>query len=138
MKKRVPLSQIMSKELVMLNPKQTLYDAEKLFEMYGIRHIPVTEGKRLLGVLSKSDMLRISYSELADDEQSVDSMVYDAFTIPQVMTKNLITLKPDDTIKEAAEVFSQNSFHSIPVVENGELMGMITTTDLINYFLEQY
>lgn len=44
MKQRVPVSQIMTKELVTLNPTQTLYDAEKLFKTHNIRHIPVVEG----------------------------------------------------------------------------------------------
>lgn len=138
MKKRVPLSQIMSKNLVTVSPNQTLYEADELFTKHGIRHIPVTEGDKLLGVISKSDILRISYSELADDEESVESLLFDAYTIPQVMTKTPVTLNSDDTVREAAELFSRMSFHSIPVVDGTKLVGMVTTTDLIDYLLEQY
>ena len=60
------------------------------------------------------------------------------FTIEQVMAKNLITVQATSTIKEVAEILSKNEFHALPVVDNGTLVGIITTTDLINYLLEQF
>lgn len=138
MKQRVPVTQIMSKELVSLNPSQSLYDAERLFNKHSIRHIPVVEGERMVGVISRSDLLRISFADLTENEESVESVVYDMYTIPQVMTKVPVTVESNTTIKEVAEILSRQSFHSIPVVENGKLVGIVTTTDLINYLLEQY
>lgn len=137
MKQRVPVSQIMSKKLITLNPTQSLYDAEKLFKEYNIRHIPVTEGDHLLGVLSYSDLLKISYADLNENEE-ISSVVYDMYSIPQVMAKDLITVTTETSIKEVAEILSRQSFHSIPVLEDGKLKGLVTTTDLINYLLEQY
>lgn len=138
MKQRVPVSQIMTKELVVLNPTQSLYDAEKLFNKHSIRHIPVVEGDRVVGVISRSDLLRISYADLNENEETVDSVVYDMYTLPQVMTRVPVTVESNTTIKEVAEILSKQSFHSIPVVEEGKLVGIVTTTDLINYLLEQY
>ncbi len=138
MKQRVPVSQIMTKELIMLNPTQSLYDAEKLFNKHSIRHIPVVEGERIVGVISRSDLLRISFSDLTEDEEGVDSVVYDMYTIPQVMTRIPVTVESDTTVKEVAEILAKQSFHSIPVVDNGKLVGIVTTTDLINYLLDQY
>lgn len=138
MKKRVPVTEIMTKDLVKLNPTQSLYDAEKLFNKHSIRHIPVVEGDRVVGVISRSDLLRISYADLNENEETVDSVVYDMYTLPQVMTRVPVTVESDTTIKEVAEILSKQSFHSIPVVEQGKLVGIVTTTDLINYLLEQY
>ncbi|MDX9705381.1 MAG: CBS domain-containing protein [Weeksellaceae bacterium] len=138
MKQRVPVAQIMSKDLVVLTPTQSLYDAERLFNKHNIRHIPVVESERIVGVISRSDLLRISYSNLTADEESVESLIYDSYTIPQVMTRIPVTISSDRTVKEAAEILSQHSFHSIPVVDGERLVGIITTTDLLNYLLEQY
>jgi acetoin utilization protein AcuB len=138
MKQRVPVSQIMTKDLVVLNPTQSLYDAEKLFNKHSIRHIPVVEGDRVVGVISRSDLLRISYADLNENEETVDSVVYDMYTLPQVMTRVPVMVESNTTIKEVAEILSKQSFHSIPVVEQGKLVGIVTTTDLINYLLEQY
>lgn len=139
MKQRVPVSQIMTKNLETLTTNQSLYEAENLFKKHNIRHIPVVEGKSIVGVLSYSDLLKISYADVTDGEEAVEAVVYDMFTIPQVMAKVLLTVTADTTVKEVIEILAKQTFHSLPVVENGtELVGIVTTTDLLNYFLEQY
>ncbi len=138
MKHRVPVSQIMTKDVVKLTTKNTLFDAEKLFKEHNIRHLPVVSGNQLIGILSYSDLLRISFSELSDNEEKVDTTVYNAYTIEQVMAKNPVGVSPDQTVRDVTEILTKQSFHSLPVVENGELKGVITTTDLLKYFLEQY
>ncbi|PUB27499.1 CBS domain protein [Elizabethkingia sp. YR214] len=142
MKQRVPVSQIMSKELITLNPKESLYEAEKLFKKNNIRHIPVVENLKLLGMLSYSDLLKISYADVDDSDEaegtSVSTVVYDMFSIPQIMTKAPLTVNTETTIKEVVEILAQQSFHSIPVVDHDEIKGIVTTTDILNYLLEQY
>jgi CBS domain protein len=75
---------------------------------------------------------------MTDGEEEVTSVVYDMYTIPQIMAKSPLTVDASTSIKEVAEILSQQSFHSIPVVENGKLVGLVTTTDLVKYLLEQY
>ena len=133
-----PVSQIMTKDVVKLTTKNTLFDAEKLFKEHNIRHLPVVSGNQLIGILSYSDLLRISFSELSDNEEKVDTTVYNAYTIEQVMAKNPVGVSPDQTVRDVTEILAKQSFHSLPVVEKGELKGVITTTDLLKYFLEQY
>src|SRR5690554_6084646 len=120
MKKRVPISQIMSTRLITITPSQSLYEAEALFKKHTIRHIPVVEGKKLLGVLSYSDLLRISFADLTDDEERVEAVVYDMFTVPQVMAKVPVTVNPETTIKEVIEILAKQTFHSLPVVRSEE------------------
>ena len=138
MKQRVPVSQIMTKELVTLNTTQSLYDAERLFKEYNIRHIPVVEGDKILGVLSYSDLLRISFADVTEGEEDVSSVVYDMYTIPQIMAKAPITVQASTNMKEVAEILATQSFHSIPVLDGEKLVDIVTTTDLIKYLLEQY
>ncbi|MGG8498122.1 CBS domain-containing protein [Tenacibaculum sp. TC6] len=139
MKKRTPVSVIMTKNVITLNKADDLTAAEKLFKENNIRHIPVVSGKAVVGMLSYTDLLRISFADAIDeDENEVDTVVYNMFTIEQVMAKNLITVSPTNTIKEVAEILSKKEFHALPVVENGELVGIVTTTDLIYYLLEQF
>ena len=91
MRQRVPVSQIMSKELVTLTPDQSLYEAECLFKKHRIRHIPVVESDKLIGIVSYSDLLRISFANMTDGEEEVTSVVYDMYTIPQIMAKTPLT-----------------------------------------------
>lgn len=137
MKQRVPVSQIMSKELITLTPKDSLYDAEKLFKQYNIRHLPIVEDKKLVGVVSYSDLLKISYADV-NEEDDIETVVYDLYSIPQLMAKSPVTVSSDTNIKDVTETLANHTFHSIPVVDDGELVGIVTTTDLLKYFIDQY
>jgi CBS domain-containing protein len=137
MKNRTPISTIMSTNLVTLSVTDTLETAENLFKNHNIRHIPVVNNAKLVGMLSYSDLLRISFADVTNDEQNVDSFVYDMFTIQQVMAKNITTVSTDSTIKEVAKIFAEREFHALPVVDEGVLEGIITTTDLSLYLLTE-
>ncbi|NND64043.1 MAG: CBS domain-containing protein [Flavobacteriaceae bacterium] len=139
MKQRTPVSSIMTKDVITLNHTDSLDKAESLFKSEKIRHIPVVSGKAIIGMLSYTDLLRISFADAVTTEDDyVDTSVYNLFTIEQVMAKNLMSVTPSTTIKETAEILAEREFHAIPVVENGELKGIVTTTDLIKYLLDQY
>lgn len=137
MKIGVPVSKIMTKNLVTLSTKDDLVTAERLFKKHHIRHIPVVEGKNIKGILSHTDLMRISFADAIDEhEEVVDTIVYNMFTIPQVMVHDVVSVKSDTTIKEVAEILSKREFHALPVVDDGQLKGIVTTTDLIRYFLK--
>lgn len=138
MKKNVPVSKIMTTNVVKLNLKDELTKAEALFKKHKIRHIPVVNGTKIIGMLSYSDLLRISFADAVYDDEEIDAVVYDMFDISQVMTKNIVTISDDTTIREAAEVLASKEFHALPVERDGHLVGIVTTTDLIKYLLEQY
>ena len=139
MKKRVPIAQIMTTNVVTLTTKDDLVTAEETFKKYRIRHIPIVSGDTILGILSYTDLMRISFADAIDeDEYDVDTMVYNMFSIEQVMVKDVISVPPTATVKEVAQFLAQKEFHALPVVEDGKLVGIVTTTDLIRYLLEMY
>ena len=139
MKRGTPISTIMTKNVITLNKTDNLEAAERLFKQNHIRHIPVVSGKSIKGMLSLTDLLRISFADAVDEtEDYVDSIVYNMFTIEQVMAKNLISVTSNTTIKEVAEILSKKEFHAIPVVDNNKLVGIVTTTDLINFLIKQF
>jgi len=129
----------MTSNVITLNYNDNLTTAEKLFKSNHIRHIPVVSDNRVVGMLSYTDLLRISFADAVDeDEHTVDSVVYNMFTIDQVMAKNLVHVNSKILIKDAAEILSNNEFHAMPVIDDGVLVGIVTTTDLINYLIEQF
>lgn len=139
MKRRELVSKIMSTELITVNHTNNLVEAEKLFKENSIRHIPVVSGEDIIGMLSLTDLLRVSFVDsYQSNESEVDTAVYNMLSIEQVMVKNLISVSSTQTIKEVAEVLAKNEFHALPVVDNQKLVGIVTTTDLLNYLLEQY
>ncbi|MEM1258857.1 MAG: CBS domain-containing protein [Bacteroidota bacterium] len=139
MKKRVPISQIMTSNVVTLTTNDDLVTAEETFKRHRIRHIPIVSGATILGILSYTDLMRISFADAIDeDEYEVDTMVYNMFSIEQVMVKDVVSVPPTATVKEVAQFLAQKEFHALPVVEEGKLVGIVTTTDLIRYLLEMY
>ncbi|MEO9871419.1 CBS domain-containing protein [Ekhidna sp.] len=139
MKKREKVENVMTKDVQTVNITNSLKQANDLFNKYHIRHIPVVSGDKLIGILSQTDILRISFGNTFGEEQTgSDEAIFDMLSINQVMKHSPETVSPDDTIKDAAEVFSKREFHALPVVKNEKLVGIITTTDIINYFIEQF
>ncbi len=139
MKQIVPVSTIMTKNVVKLHLSDDLTKAESLFKKHHIRHIPVVNGSLIVGMLSYTDLLRISFADAIDEEeQEIDVMVYNMFSIEQVMAKNLVKVSPDTSIREVAQILSKSEFHALPIVEGDLLVGIVTTTDLTKYLLEQY
>jgi len=139
MKRRELVSKIMSTNLITVNHTNNLVEAEKLFNENSIRHIPVVSGDDIIGLLSLTDLLRVSFVDAyGSDESDVDTAVYNMLSIEQVMDKNLVSVSSSQTIKEVVEILAKNEFHALPVVDNNKLVGIVTTTDVLNYLLEQY
>jgi len=138
MKRREPVSHIMTKHVHTLNMTNSLEDAERMFKTLKVRHLPVVSGDKLVGILSLTDLMRISFVDSYQDDFQVDTAVYNLLSLEQVMVRNVQTVNSDTTVKEAAELLASREFHALPVLEDGKLAGIVTTTDLIKYLLEQY
>ncbi|NQX77792.1 CBS domain-containing protein [Gilvibacter sp.] len=137
MKKREPVSKIMTPNIKTVNHTNTFYGVKSLIEEENFRHVPVVSGNKVVGMLSKTDLQKISFVNTMDGE-SLTTAMYDALTIEQVMTRNVETVQKTDTIHEVAQRLAKNQFHALPVMDGEHLTGIVTTTDLIDYLVEQY
>lgn len=139
MKKREPVSSIMTVELVTVhNGKHNLRDVKDIFRKKNIRHVPVMEGDKLIGIISKNDIMRLSFGSMFDNQGEGDEAILDMLTIDQVMSSHPVSVSSDTPIKDVAETFVKEHFHSLPVSDDGKLVGIVTSTDVIRYLLEQY
>ena len=136
MKKNEPISSIMTKELITLTLDDTLYAAEKRMKKNHIRHMPVVQGDKLIGLISLSDLQRVSFIDAYGKEGTEDTPIYNMLDIKDLMIKKPLTASPQTTILEVSKLLASKEFHSLPVVENDKLVGIITTTDLLHYFIE--
>lgn len=138
LKKRESIASIMTSQPMSVNLTHSLGDAYDIMHENCIRHLPVVSGDHLIGILSKTDLERISFAEKDENNKKVKMSFYDGFNIEQVMTKNVQALQIEDSVKDAAEMLSFGNFHAAPVLEGKKLVGIVTTTDVINYLLKQY
>tara|TARA_R110000868_G_scaffold74013_1_gene214173 strand:+ start:1232 stop:1621 length:390 start_codon:yes stop_codon:yes gene_type:complete len=129
----------MTSPVITLKKKDSLEKAEYLFKKHHIRHIPIVTDNVIVGMLSYTDLLRLSFADFTDNSvDDSDALVYNMFTIKQVMKRNIVTISSSSSIKEVARVLATEEFHALPVVDNNKLVGIVTTTDLIKYLLNQF
>jgi len=135
MKKSKPVSEIMTTELITLSFEDTLYAAEKRMKINQISHIPVVDKDILVGLLSLSDLKRISFIDAYTNEGTRDTPVYNMLNIQDLMIKNPVTVSSDTSIEEVSELLVNKEFHSLPIVDKNRLVGIVTTTDLLRFFI---
>jgi len=89
--------------------------------------------------LGLTDLKRISFVDAYDPRNdNLDPSISALYGLEQVMLRNSVTIYPNTPILEVAELFTKSEFHSVPVVEQGGLVGNVTTTDLICFLMDQY
>ena len=139
MKKREPVSEIMTKSVISVNKNNnSLREVKDIFHKENIRHLPVNDGQKIIGIISKNDLMRLSFGSMFDNQENADEAVLDMLSIDQVMTHNPTTADSSTEIREIAQMLIDGGFHSLPIVDKGETVGIVTSTDIMKYFLAQY
>lgn len=127
-----PVSELMTKGLITVNPEDKLMTVKKIFDEHRIHHIPVVRFRKIVGIISKTDLLY--FLKGMGNVRHPDAMNEGRLLITraqEIMTTGLGKLEPTDRINVALEVFRENILHALPVVENDELVGILTTHDII-------
>jgi CBS domain-containing protein len=124
---------IMQEKLVTLSVTDRLSTVEDIMTLGRVRHIPVVRLGRLVGVVSERDLLRASLSSLAHRSDERRAFL-EGVDIARVMSTPPVIVAPDATVEEAACVMADRKIGCLPVVENDELVGLVTETDLLRYF----
>src|SRR2546430_11873222 len=112
----------MTPDPLTLLPTATVGDAYALMNERGFRHVPVVESELLLGIVSMTDIGRLG--------ARVPQML--ALKLHEVMTKNLVTVKPSETVEVAAATMASRRINCLLVVVDGKLAGIVTTYDLLD------
>jgi acetoin utilization protein AcuB len=126
----------MNRDLVTVESSESFRMAMHLIRQKGIRHLPVVEGKRLVGIVTDRDIRQAAPSGATS--LSIHEMHYllEKLTIREIMTKQVVTIRPDQTVEEAALLLLGHRIGGLPVVQEGELVGIITETDILQAFLQ--
>ena len=135
MKKNEPIAKIMSKDLITARAGQKLSEVRAMLCEYEIHHLPIVDAEQLVGIVSTTDIFRASFGS---SDEEIDSTLDFTTSLDQLMTKAPVTVSSGDPIRKAAEILAEGRFHALPVVDNGALVGIVSSTDLIRYLLEQY
>ncbi len=132
--KSVPISSIMTKKVVCVAPEQKIIDVKHIYEKKQFHHhIPVTEDGKLVGMLSLIDfMYHIKGAGLNDD-----NTIYNELTVKDIMTSKPYAVNPDTSITAVAEELTKGRYHAIPIVVNESVVGIVSTADIIRYYIKK-
>lgn len=134
---QIPVAEIMTRDLLIVEPADTLEKVRDIFASNNVHHVPVVDRQGiLLGLISKTDFNRVNHVlTILDAEryQAYNDMLYRSITAQEIMTKQLATVSPQDALEVVVDLFRENLFHAVPVVDRGVLVGLVTTHDLITF-----
>lgn len=112
---------IMTKEVVTIEPNRSVFDAAELMSSEGLGCVIVVIKAFPVGIITERDIVRRIVAKRA----SLDVKV------TEVMTKTLITVDPDTSLKEAARVMSTHKIRRLPVLKNNKLVGIVVASDFV-------
>lgn len=139
MRHNEPVSHIMSDKVLTVHVAQKVSEVYELLTKNRIHHVPVVDGKTLVGLISSTDMMKLSLDAYGTPDSANIEYIDSQFAVEDVMSNALTTTKADDSIRSAAEKLSGGDRHALPVVDgDNQLVGILTTTDLVKYLLAQY
>lgn len=136
-----PVSEIMTKKLITVLPTDSLQMVNDIFEQHNIHHIPVVRHLDLVGIISKTDFYKAIHGAKLESEESAETYnktIFAKFQVQDLMTKHVVKISPEDKIGTASEIFLENYFHAIPIVNSEkELVGILSSYDIIKFFFHE-
>lgn len=137
--KRTAITKVMSTDVTTIQRGQPISEAYEIFKDSPFHHLPVLDGQSPVGVLSSTDILRLVYDVDGTDDRTLQVFLDSQFNIDDAMTPDPTSLPESATIKEAADLLSDGSMHSVIVLDDdGAIAGIVTTTDLVQFLVEQF
>ena len=130
------VADIMTRNPVTVTPRNAIRTAINLMREGGYRRLPVVDRGRLVGIITDRDLRRAANSPFVVREQWYDNFILDHIEVGSCMTPNPLTVEPSTPIAEATRVMRNHKIGGLPVVADGELVGIVTETDLLDFLIE--
>lgn len=136
--KKNPIYYVMTKKVVVANVDSLFSDVQKLFLEYDASHLPVMEGDVLVGIISNHDIMR-AYAATLEEVGTVSiEHLDDVFKVQDWMTPNPVVMRSSEPIAKAAEILAERRFEALPIVDDGDIVGIVTNKDLVSFLSQVY
>jgi acetoin utilization protein AcuB len=124
---------MMTKNPVTVDSETLVMDAQKIMKENSVRRLPVVDKGKLLGIVTKHDILEASPSPATSLSVHELNYLLSKMKVKEIMKKNPVTLTPDTPFEEALKIGQEKKIGSFPVVENGKLVGIATESDIVRF-----
>jgi|SRR5215472_15669457 len=125
----------MTTEVSILGRNDTLDLADNVMALGRIRHLPVLEEGRVVGVVSQRDLFRSALAVALGYGERAQKTLLKTLRVKEVMSEPAITISAEATIREAARLMVEHKIGCLPVVEGSTLVGIVTETDILRYIV---
>jgi CBS domain-containing protein len=129
------VKELMTADVVTIGRNDELSVADDIMKMKRVRHLPVLEEGRLVGVLSQRDLFLAALSTAMGFGQKASQEFLKTVPVKEVMTGELITVAPSDDVTAAAHLMIDHKIGCLPVVDDGKLVGLLTESDFVKLVL---
>jgi acetoin utilization protein AcuB len=123
------VSDIMTSNVITIPSDTPMFEAEKIMEFHKIERLPIVDKGKLVGLVTKDNLLRARPSEGTSFSRGELYYLLARMTVKDIMVKKVVTVSPDTTAEQAAAIAQKNKVGSLPVLEDGRIVGIVTTND---------
>jgi CBS domain-containing protein len=135
---RLRVRDIMTSPAIVVSPGTSLPVASSLMKESRIRHLPVVENGRLVGIISRGDVREASVTAALNADSYELNFMLNRLTVGRIMSRKVLSVTPDAFIVHAAELMTENKIAGLPVVEqDGSVIGIITESDLLKTLVKR-
>ena len=127
---------IMTRDVATLDLNDELSVADDIMKLGRIRHLPVVDEGRLVGIISQRDLFKASLASAMGFGEKAKREFMKSVAVKEVMVNEVVTVSPEADIEEAGKVMLEKRIGCLPVIEEGNLIGLITETDILRYYVE--
>ncbi len=135
--KKILVTNWMTLNPVTIGPRVTIPEAQKLMKERKIRRLPVVDHGRLVGIVTLGDIRGAEPSEASTLSIFEAHYLLAKLTTEKIMTWEPITIRPDATIQQAAQLMLEHKIGGLPVVDNDKLVGIITESDIFRVLAQE-
>jgi len=127
-----PVATVMTRSVVVADKFQNFSAMLKLFSQYDMHHLPIVDGNGvIIGIVSSNDLMKVftdpKFRNISLNSDEADKLI----NIPDIMTNEVFTVTSTDTLKHAAKLLTDNKILALPVVDNGQIVGILSARDLV-------
>lgn len=123
----VTVADVMTKDVVTIEGDRVVLEAAKLMRLKQFSSLVVTDGGKTAGIVTERDLVR---KVLAEDRDPSKILIY------QIMSTNLVTATPETSIEAASKIMTEHRVRRLPVIKDGELLGIVTASDIARHLSE--
>lgn len=132
------IKDVMRTSVITVTPETTVTEAKELMTKNNISKLPVLDHDKLVGIITKNDLLKAGPSQATTLDMYEISYLLSKLTVKKAMCAKVISVSPSEVVEEAARIMVDNQIGCLPVVKDGVLVGIVTENDLFHLFTEMF